>query len=66
MFINVKMAVSYTHLDVYKRQMYVWVDALINYISALGYLSEDDELFHKFWQSEDVEIVQILGADRCV
>ncbi|MGI6735307.1 MAG: methionine--tRNA ligase [Bacilli bacterium] len=43
--------------------VYVWVDALINYISALGYLSEDDKLFHKFWQSDDVEIVQILGAD---
>ena len=46
-----------------RHTVYVWVDALINYISALGYLSEDDELFHKFWQSEDVEIVQILGAD---
>ena len=26
---------------------YVWFDALINYISALGY--PDGELFHKFW-----------------
>lgn len=28
---------------------YVWIDALSNYISALGYLSDDDSLFQKFW-----------------
>lgn len=43
--------------------VYVWIDALINYISALGYLQEDDELFQKFWNNEDTEIVHILGAD---
>ncbi len=36
--------------------MYVWIDALTNYISALGYGSEDDELFQKFWPA-DVHIV---------
>ncbi len=29
--------------------VYVWVDALSNYITALGYLSEDETLFNKFW-----------------
>lgn len=29
--------------------VYVWVDALPNYISALGYGSEDSSLFDKFW-----------------
>ncbi len=29
--------------------MYVWFDALINYISALGYGSENDEKISKFW-----------------
>ncbi len=43
--------------------IYVWLDALTNYITALGYLSADDALFRKFWQSEDTEIVHILGAD---
>lgn len=43
--------------------VYVWVDALINYISALGYLGDDDELFQKFWNDENAEIVHILGAD---
>lgn len=31
---------------------YVWIDALSNYISALGYLSEDDRLYRKFWPAE--------------
>jgi methionyl-tRNA synthetase len=32
-----------------KHVMYVWIDALINYISALGYPDENAELFKKFW-----------------
>lgn len=36
--------------------VYVWVDALSNYISALGYLSDNDELFKKFWPA-DLHIV---------
>ncbi len=31
---------------------YVWIDALSNYVSALGYLSDDDALFRKFWPAE--------------
>jgi methionyl-tRNA synthetase len=29
--------------------IYVWFDALINYISGLGYGRSDDDLFNKFW-----------------
>lgn len=29
--------------------LYVWFDALGNYISALGYGSEDDRLFSRYW-----------------
>lgn len=36
--------------------VYVWLDALSNYISALGYLSEDDALFETYWPA-DVHIV---------
>jgi len=36
--------------------VYVWIDALSNYISALGYLLEDDSLFKKFWPA-DLHIV---------
>ncbi len=35
-----------------KHIAYVWIDALSNYISALGYLSEDDTLFKKFWPAD--------------
>ena len=31
---------------------YVWIDALANYVSALGYLSEDDSLYRKYWPAE--------------
>ena len=39
-----------------KHVVYVWLDALTNYISALGYLSEDDNLFRKYWPC-DLHIV---------
>lgn len=42
---------------------YVWVDALFNYLSALNYLKEDDSLYQKFWNSEDSEVVHVIGAD---
>jgi len=32
-----------------KHVVYVWIDALTNYITALGYLSDDDTLFKKYW-----------------
>ncbi|HBA37520.1 MAG TPA: methionine--tRNA ligase, partial [Firmicutes bacterium] len=36
--------------------IYVWIDALSNYITALGYSTDHDELFQKFWPA-DVHIV---------
>ena len=39
-----------------KHVVYVWIDALSNYISALGYLSDDDSLFKKYWPA-DLHIV---------
>ena len=36
--------------------VYVWIDALSNYITALGYDSDDDSLFQKYWPA-DVHIV---------
>ena len=36
--------------------IYVWVDALVNYLSAIGYGTENDELYRKFWPA-DVHIV---------
>lgn len=39
--------------------IYVWVDALTNYITSLGYLSDDDSLFQKFWPAD----VHVVGKD---
>ncbi len=36
--------------------VYVWVDALSNYITALGYLSEDQREFDRYWPA-DVHLV---------
>ncbi len=35
-----------------KHCAYVWIDALSNYISALGYLSDDDSLYKKYWSAD--------------
>jgi len=32
--------------------MYVWFDALSNYITALGYGSSDQTLFHRYWPAD--------------
>ena len=42
-----------------KHVMYVWLDALANYITALGYSSEDDSLFKKYWPAD----VHVVGKD---
>ncbi|AZT89363.1 methionine--tRNA ligase [Caldicellulosiruptor changbaiensis] len=39
-----------------KHVIYVWIDALSNYITALGYMSEDDSKFKKYWPA-DVHLV---------
>lgn len=39
-----------------KHVVYVWVDALLNYITALGYGSDDQHLFDKYWPA-DVHLV---------
>lgn len=46
-----------------KHVVYVWLDALTNYISALGYGTTHDSLYRKFWVDEQTEIVHVLGAD---
>ncbi|WP_341991966.1 methionine--tRNA ligase [Azorhizobium sp. AG788] len=39
--------------------MYVWVDALTNYITALGYPDTENELFKTFWPAD----VHVIGKD---
>ena len=42
-----------------KHVVYVWIDALSNYITALGFLSDDDSLYRKYWPAD----VHIIGKD---
>ncbi len=42
-----------------KHVVYVWIDALSNYITALGYDSDDDSLFKKYWPCD----VHLVGKD---
>ncbi|ATZ17642.1 methionine--tRNA ligase [Mesoplasma melaleucae] len=46
-----------------KHVVYVWLDALTNYITALGYLQDDHTNFDKFWADEEVEILQLAGKE---
>ena len=39
-----------------KHVVYVWIDALTNYITALGYGTDHDELFKKYWPA-DIHLV---------
>ena len=42
-----------------KHVVYVWIDALSNYITALGYGSDNDELYKKYWPAD----VHLIGKD---
>ncbi|XZL94257.1 methionine--tRNA ligase [Clostridium perfringens] len=42
-----------------KHVIYVWIDALSNYITALGYGQENQDLYKKFWPAD----VHLIGKD---
>lgn len=42
-----------------KHVIYVWFDALSNYITALGYGSDNDELMQKYWPAD----IHLVGKD---
>lgn len=44
-----------------KHVIYVWIDALSNYITALGY-SEDDANYQKYWVNGD-KVIHVVGKD---
>ena len=49
-----------------KHVVYVWLDALANYITALGYGSEDDQKFKKFWPADMHLIGKEISRFHCV
>ena len=42
-----------------KHVIYVWLDALSNYITALGYGSDDTELYEKYWPAN----IHLVGKE---
>jgi methionyl-tRNA synthetase len=42
-----------------KHVLYVWIDALSNYITALGYGTPDDERFRRYWPAD----VHLIGKE---
>jgi methionyl-tRNA synthetase len=42
---------------------YVWLDALTNYISALGFGREDEALFRSFWEEPEGTRLHLVGKD---
>jgi len=49
-----------------KHVIYVWLDALSNYITALGYGSEDTKLYDKFWPADVHMIGKEIVRFHCV
>jgi len=42
-----------------KHVIYVWIDALLNYITALGYGSDDTSRYNKYWPAD----AHVIGKD---
>ena len=42
-----------------KHVMYVWVDALTNYITGVGYPDTDSEMFRRYWPAD----LHVIGKD---
>lgn len=45
-----------------KHVVYVWIDALMNYLTAIGYEQADDSNYKKYWL-EGEEVVHVVGKD---
>ncbi|MDP3996671.1 MAG: methionine--tRNA ligase [bacterium] len=54
-----KVSVGIPVPDDPSQKMYVWCDALVNYVSALGFGREDRALYDKFWPAD----VHVIGKD---
>jgi methionyl-tRNA synthetase len=43
--------------------VYVWLEALANYITALGLGAEDDRLYREFWENPEGQRIHLIGKD---
>lgn len=46
-----------------KHVVYVWLDALLNYISILGFKNNQPNLFDKYWNNKDGERIHIMSKE---
>jgi methionyl-tRNA synthetase len=46
-----------------KHVIYVWLDALTNYLSALGFASDNQALYQKFWVDASTSPIHMVGKD---
>lgn len=46
-----------------KHVIYVWLDALLNYLTGLGYKQSDDSNYQKFWQDENCQVIQLMSKE---
>ncbi|HEY6064535.1 MAG TPA: methionine--tRNA ligase subunit beta, partial [Thermoanaerobaculia bacterium] len=43
--------------------VYVWLDALSNYVTALGFGSDDESLYREFWENPEGRRIHVIGKD---
>ena len=43
--------------------VYVWLDALSNYVTALGFGADDDRRYREFWENPEGRRVHVIGKD---
>jgi len=43
--------------------IYVWIDALFNYVTALGYTQHNSKNYKKYWEDKNCEVVHVIGKD---
>ena len=43
--------------------IYVWIDALLSYLSGLGYLSKDETNFKKYFADKDSQVVHLMSKE---
>ncbi len=46
-----------------KHVVYVWIDALMIYLSGLGYLSNDDKNYQHYWNDKSCEIIHLMSKE---
>lgn len=46
-----------------KHVIYVWIDALMNYLSGLGYLTKNDANYKKYWADKNCQVIHLMSKE---